>query len=213
MNKFTNLTEALKWRYGTSNFDMNQKLTDEEVREILEAGNLAPTSFGLQPFQFVVISDQAKKEPLVAHSWNQEHVAKNSHLIAIAVRTDINEAYIDAYLDNMATTRGLTREMLAGFREMMVGSLMSKDAATRAAWAKNQAYIALGTIIDKASEMGIDNHALEGFSQDKYNEMLGLTEKNLHAVVLLAIGRRSADDQAQHYPKVRKNLDEMIVSI
>lgn len=212
MNKFTNITDALKWRYATSQF-ADTKISDAELTEILEAGNLAATAYGLQPFKFVVLEDNAKKGELVPHSWGQEHVAKNSHLIVLAIDTKIDAAYINEYADRIMTTRNLPAEKIEGYRNMMLGGLTGMSDEARNTWASKQAYIALGTMMAKASEMGIDNHALEGFSAEEYDKALGLSEKNLHAVVILAVGHRSSDDAWQHLPKVRKDLDVMTVRI
>lgn len=80
-------------------------------------------------------------------------------------------------------------------------------------WAQKQAYIALGTMMVAASEKGIDNHALEGFNPEAFNDVLGLAAHNLHATVILALGYRSSEDQTQHHAKVRKQLDDIVIRI
>jgi len=95
----------------------------------------------------------------------------------------------------------------------MINDLTNRSKEAVEAWTAKQAYLALGGMIVEASARGIDNHAAEGFMPDTYDEILELKEKNLHAVVVLALGYRAADDQSQHYPKVRVASDEMIVHI
>lgn len=206
-----NLVDALSFRYATNTFDTEKKVSDADLSYILEAGNLMPTAFGLQPFRMIVIEDQATKDALVEHSWGQRHVADNSHLVVLAARTDVDEAMITEYTARIEATRGLPAGTTEGFKQMMVGSLTGLTPEARLTWAQKQAYIALGGLIAAASEKGIDNHALEGFVPAKYNEILGLDAKQLHATVILALGYRSPADDGQNYKKVRVALDDMAV--
>jgi nitroreductase len=210
-NMNTSLTDALRWRYATNQFDPTKKISETDLDTILESGNLMPTAYGLQPFQFVVVTDQVVKDSLVAHSYGQKHVAENSHLIVIAARTDINEAMINEYMQRIETVRGLPAGTTNGFKEMMAGDLMSRSVEARLLWAQKQTYLALGGMLATASTLGIDNHALEGFSAAGYDEILGLTPQNLTATVLLAVGYRAEDDASQHYAKVRRPIEEIVI--
>jgi nitroreductase len=209
----TTLIDSLKWRYATHVFDTHKEIPEKDLHTILEAGNLAATAFGLQPFEFVVITDQAVKNSLVPHAYGQEHLAKNSALIVVAIRTDIDEAYITEYIERIARVRGIPVEMLDGFKQAMIGSMSMKGVEGRDAWSGKQAYIALGTMMAAASELGIDNHAAEGFDPDKLDELLGLKAKNLHTTVLLMLGYRTdtPDDKEKMFQiKVRKEYDDIV---
>ncbi len=206
------LPEALAWRYATNQFDTEKSVPEVEIASILEAGNLMPTAYGLQPFRFIVISDKATKESLVPHSYGQRHVAENSHLVVIAARTDIDEAMITEYTTRIESTRGLPAGAVDAFKAMMVGDLTNRTPQERLVWAQKQAYIALGGMMAAASLLTVDNHALEGFDPLAYNTVLGLTEKNLHATVLLALGYRSPDDAWQTYKKVRLAPQTLVIS-
>ncbi len=207
------IIENLKWRYATQQFDTSKNISESDLNIILEAGNLAATAYGLQPFQFVVVKNQEVKDSLVPHAYGQEHFAKNGVLIILAARTDIDEAYITEYVERTARLRGMDVNMLEGFKNMMLGDMNSRGEAGRLAFAQLQAYIALGTMMAAASELHVDNHAMSGFDANKFNEVLGLNEKNLHATVALALGYRSTDDAWQNYAKVRKDIGDMVVEI
>lgn len=207
------IIENLKWRYATQQFDTTKELPAEQLNTILEAGNLAATAYGLQPFAMVVVQDQAKRDALIEHAYGQEHFAKNSALIILAARTDIDEAYITEYVERTARLRGMDVAQLDGFKNMMLGDMTSRGEAGRLGFAQQQAYIALGTMMAAASELHVDNHAMSGFNADAFNDVLGLKEKHLHATVALALGHRSADDAWQHYAKVRKELKDIVVTI
>lgn len=207
------LIDALKWRYATLTFNTEKKVPEADLHTILEAGNLAATAFGLQPFEFVVVTNQAVKDSLVPHAYGQEHIAKNSALVVLAIRTDINEAYITEYIERIARTRNVPVEMLDGFKQSMLSAMEMKGQDGRNAWAAKQAYIALGSMMAAASELRVDNHGAEGFNPEKFDEILGLTEKNLHATVLLMLGYRTdtPDEKEKMFQvKVRKNYDDIV---
>jgi nitroreductase / dihydropteridine reductase len=203
----------LQWRYATKQFDTSKELASEDLEYILAAGNLAATSYGLQPFKIVVVTDVEKKKALVPHAYNQAQVGENGALIVLAARTDIDAAYIAEFTNRIETTRQLPTGSVDGYKDMMVGDLTNRTAEARLAWAQKQAYIALGTMMVAASEKQIDNAPMEGFDPMKFNDILGLTEQNLHATVILALGYRHADDATQNYAKVRQAIDDIVVRI
>lgn len=207
------LVNALQWRYAVNKFDTTKKLAEADVEAILEAGNLMPTAYGLQPFRFVVISDDDKKQSLVQYAYGQAHVADNSHLIVIAARTDIDEAFIAEYTSRIETVRGLPTGATAGFKAVMLGDIAARSEEAKLVWAKRQAFLALGGMMAAASLMKIDNHALEGFDPVGFDEVLGLKQYNLTAGVLLALGHRSVDDEWQHYKKVRRESGDIILKV
>ena len=110
------LIESLRWRYATKQFDTQRSLSQEQVQQLLEATNLSATSYGLQPFKFLVLRDQAKQDQLVASSYGQTQVAQASHLIVIATRTDVDANYISEYVKLMETQRGLPEGALDQYK-------------------------------------------------------------------------------------------------
>lgn len=201
----------LKWRYATKKFDAEKEVSEEDLNYILEAGNLAATSYGLQPFKIVVVTDKEKKQALMAQAYNQGHVGENSALLVLAARTDVDATYIAEYTARIERTRGLPAGAVDGYKDMMVGDLTNRTEADRLVWAQKQAYIALGTMMVAASEKGIDHCGMEGFNPAGFNDVLGLAAHNLHATVILPIGYRSAEDDTQHYAKVRKDLKDLVI--
>ncbi len=207
----TAIIDGLKWRYAVKKFDASKEIPASDLETILEAGRLAATAYGLQPFDIIVVTDAAKKAELVPHAYGQEHVADNSALVVLAARTDIDAAFIAEYTARIETTRGLATGSVDGYKDMMIGDITNRTPEARMTWAQKQTYIALGTIMAAASEVHVDNHALEGFSPTGFNEVLGLDARNLHATVILALGYRDASDESQNYAKVRRSADNMIV--
>lgn len=207
------IQELLGWRYATKGFDTTKEVSAEDLEHILEAGNLAPTSYGLQPIKFVVVQDEEKKKALAEAAYGQMHVAENSALVVLAARTDVDEAMIAEYIARVETGRAMEAGSLDGFKQMMVGDLTSRTPEARFIWAQKQAYIPLMSMILAAAEKGIDSCPMEGFSPASFDEILGLKEMNLSATVMLAIGYRSDEDKTQHYKKIRRDMSDIVVKI
>ncbi len=207
----TSIIENLNWRYATKAFDTSRELQAADLEYILEAGRMSATSYGLQPFKIIVVTDEAKKQLLMGHAWNQAQVGSNGALIILAARTDVDEAMIADYCARIETTRGLPTGAAAGYKDMMIGSLMAHPIEQRTIWAQKQAYIALGTMMAAAAELKIDGCPMEGFSAEGFDEVLGLKALNLTASVIFPVGYRAESDVTQHYTKVRRTADGMIV--
>ena len=201
----------LGWRYATKKFDTSKELPAADLDYILAAGNLAATSYGLQPFKIVVVTNEAKKQALMGAAYNQVQVGENAAVIVLAARTDVDAAFIAEYTARIERERGLPTGAVDGYKDMMTGHLTSLTAEARLVWAQKQAYIALGTMMVAAAEKQVDHCPMEGFDPVQFNEILDLPAHNLHATVILPIGYRSAEDQTQNYKKVRQALSDMVV--
>ncbi|MEM7602632.1 MAG: NAD(P)H-dependent oxidoreductase [Verrucomicrobiota bacterium] len=202
------MLDALKWRYATKVFDPSRKIPADQWAALEESLVLTPSSFGLQPWEFVVVENPEIREDLVEHSWNQRQVADASHLLVIALRTDVDEAYVDHFVKRVEEVRG--EPGFTGYRDMMVGFINQLDAEGLKNWAKQQTYIALGQFMSVAAMMGIDACPMEGFIVGKYDEILGFEEKNLTTSVLCPAGYRSDEDKYGHLPKVRFEKSDLI---
>ncbi len=205
------ILDSLRWRYATKKFDAEKKLTDAQVDGVLEAGNLAATSYGLQPFKFLVIENKELQERLITSSYGQRQVADASHVIVIATRGDVDESYISKYVDQMESERGLDGGALDNYKAVMIGAVSDMTADDMQAWATKQAYIALGTMMAACAAMQIDACPMEGFVSSEYNEILGLGEMKLSAAVVLPIGYRAGDDKNSQNKKIRQPLNEIVV--
>lgn len=209
----TTIIENLNWRYATKGFDTSKELSTADLDYILEAGRLSASSYGLQPFKIVVVTGEAKKQELMGHAYGQAHVGANSALIVLAARTDVDEAMIADYTTRIEAIRGLPAGVTDGYKDMMVGHLTNLPIEVRTTWAQKQAYIALGSMMVAAAEKMVDGCPMEGFSAEGFDEVLGLTAHNLTASVIFPVGYRAEADATQHYAKVRRTADDMIMRI
>jgi len=205
------LLRQLNWRYATKKFDTSRQISVEDWRALEEVLVLTPSSFGLQPWKFVVVTDPATRQQLLAHSWRQAQVVEASHLVVMAIKKDLGEPEIDRYLSRIAEVRGVSIESLAGFRRMLVGSLVPPKGFEINEWATRQAYIALGNFMTAAAMLGIDTCPMEGIDPSKYDEVLGLAELGYATVVACPAGYRAQDDKYATIPKVRFKPEDVIL--
>lgn len=203
----------LKWRYATKKFDPTKKIAPELWAQLESAAIHAPSSYGLQPWKFVVVTDPEVRKKLHPVSFNQPQILDASHLVVFVAKNPPTPADIDAYVARTAQVRGTTVEALDGFKQMMLGSLSRMDSAQAHRWAARQTYIALGVFLASAALMGVDACPMEGFLPEKYDEILGLKEQGLGSVVLATAGYRSADDKNAALAKVRFDASDVVIRI
>ncbi|HEY4195955.1 MAG TPA: NAD(P)H-dependent oxidoreductase [Mucilaginibacter sp.] len=207
------LIDKLNWRYATKKFDSTKKLTPVQLDELLKAVHLAPSSAGVQSYKILVVEDAATREKLREAAHGQPQLTDASQLIILASETNLDEAYVKNHIDHVAKMRGIERENLNGFEQMINSNVNSMDAEQRINWSKRQTYIALGVLLTAAADLGIDACPMEGFDAAKFDEILGLKEKGLTTAVIAAIGFRAEDDGYSKLVKVRKPEEEMFIHI
>lgn len=205
------LLTQLRWRYATKQFDPSRKISSADWHTLEESLVLTPSSFGLQPWRFIVITDSATREKLVPISWGQRQVADASHLVVFAVRKDLGAGDVDRYINRIAEVRGVSADSLKGFRDMLLGFLgQPAEKFNATAWAARQAYIALGQFMTSAALLGIDTCPMEGLEPEKYDEVLGLGAQGYQTVVACPAGYRAATDKYAALPKVRFEAKDVI---
>lgn len=205
------LLEALTWRYATKVFDPARKIAPEVWVALEQSLVLTPSSFGLQPYRFLVITDPALRARLRPASWGQSQVTDCSHFVVFLGKRTVTEDDLDHYLDRISTVRGLRVADLAGFKDMMMKSLVAGGRAKAAeAWAADQVYIALGQFMAAAALLGVDTCPMEGFEPAQYDAILGLDGTPYHAVVACPAGYRGEGDKYAALAKVRFPAQELV---
>ena len=208
------IIKALRWRYATKKFDAQKKLSEGQIDVMLEALRLAPSSFGIQPWKFVVVNNPATREQLKAAAWNQTQVTDASHFIVISVPSVPDESLVDAYLASMKKDNpSLDDAKLGTYEKTMKGFMKMKTPEALKAWVRNQAYIALGVVLTAAAAEKIDACPMEGFDSVKFNEILDFKTRGLESVACVALGFRSAEDKHANEPKSRFAKEDVIVEI
>lgn len=204
------VSAALEWRYAVKKFDPARRIPDATWKALEHALVHAPSSFGLQPWRFVVVSDPALRAQLRDASWKQSQVTDASHFVVFAARVGMTEADVQRHVDRIAAVRGVTPESLAGYQGVMTKHLAGLGAGADG-WHARQAYIALGQLLASAAVLGVDACPMEGIDPARYDELLGLAPLGYHALCAAALGYRAADDAYAAARKVRFPADEVIL--
>ena len=209
------LIQSLEWRYATKVFDPAKKIPAETWSALEHALVLSPSSFGLQPYKFLVITDAAMRAKLTPVTWGQKQVVDCSHYVVFTARTVLGPEHIDAFIARTAEVRGITTESLRGYREMMNNSLIGGGTLSKMIpeWSTRQAYIAIGNLMTSAAVLGVDACPIEGFEPDKYDEILNLKNSGFASVVCCALGYRAAGCKYATLPKVRLPETQLVQHI
>lgn len=203
------IKKALSWRYAVKTFDPAKKVKDSDLNTVLESAHMAPSSFGIEAWKFLVVSNPEIRAKIRSVSYDQTKVTDASHLIVITHRTDVRENIARELVERTAKTQGKDISELKGLEEMVTGAISYKLGGAVDAWAQAQTYIPLGMMIETAALLGIDAGPMEGFSGAEIDEILGLKEKNLATVTMLALGYRG-DDEFADLPKTRRVFNEVV---
>ena len=204
------IVAGLNWRYATKQYDPAKKIAEADWATIEEAISLAPSSFGIQPYKFIVINDPETRERLKLAAYGQSPITDASHLVAFAYKKTLTDGDIEHFVERIAEVRGATRESLLDYENVMKGSAKKAvDGGYIETWNSRQAYIALGFLLETAALLGIDATPMEGFDPVQFNEILGLTDYSVTAIA--ALGYRDAEhDWLAPLAKVRKPDHEII---
>ncbi len=205
------LLKALNWRYATKKFDPAKKIPADTWATLEQALVLAPSSYGLQPWKFVVVQDPATRQKLSAVSWGQTQPVECSHYVVFTVRKNLGADQVDRFFDRTVELRGGTKETLKGYRDIILGNLEKARAGGYLdMWQSRQVYIALGQFMASAALLGVDACPMEGIEPPKYDEILGLAAQGYTTLCACAAGYRAADDKYATMKKVRFKSADVI---
>jgi len=200
-------TKAMDFRHACKIFDENKKISDEEMRYILEAGRKSPSSFGLEGWKFLVITNETLKAKLRPVCWNQVQITSCSHLVVILA--EIEGAKVESGKPKAQLgRRGMPAEQLEGYIEMYAGHLKNTLATDEniLAWTAKQTYIAAGNMMTGAAFIGIDSCPIEGFEKEKVEEVLELDTSKWQVSLVLPFGYRVNEQPTQ----LRLDFDEVV---
>jgi nitroreductase len=206
------ILEKLQWRYAVKKFDPSKKISEADWFVLEESLRLAPSSYGLQPWKFIVVQDPKIRAALTPVSWNQTQVEDCSHYVVLATLTKIEVAYVEKFVAKIAQVRELDVASLENYKNLMVSDLVNGPrSAIVQWWSQRQSYIAMGMLMETAALLDIDACPLEGIEPAAYDRILQLEGSGYAAVAAVALGYRSLEDKYQLLKKVRFDCDDVIV--
>jgi len=198
------LVQALEWRYATKIFDPEKKIPADVWAALEKTLVLTPSSYGLQPYHFLIVQDPAKRAALLPHSWGQKQVVDCSHFVVFTARTEMKEADVTRLISRISAVRGVPAAALNSYRDMMLGDIVNGTRGKVAhEWAARQSYIALGDLMTSAAMLGVDACPMEGLSPADYDQVLQLHGTGYATVVACALGYRADADKYAALAKVR----------
>lgn len=204
------LLHALRWRYATKQFDATRRIPANIWDTLEESLVLTPSSFGLQPWKFLVIQDPEVRMKLSPESWKQPQVTEASHYVVLTARTDLTADDIDAWILRMSEVQGTDMAALAPLKGMIQGFAQAMSQEERHAWNVRQVYIALGQLMASAAALGVDACPMEGISASGYDHVLGLVGSGYATAVACALGYRADTDKYAQTPKTRFDRGHVI---
>lgn len=193
--------DLFKFRYSCRNFK-NEKLNPQDLRNILEIARLSPSSLGLEPWKFVVVQDEKKKEELSEICNHQPHVKNCSALIIILSRLD----FLD-YFEEKLRKRDMSEKEIQKRLDTYMPFLNSLNHEQKIAYAKEQAHIALASILYSATALNIATCPIGGFNKIKLESYLNLNTQKEIATLIVALGYSNDKSLPQ---KNRFDFDEVV---
>jgi nitroreductase/dihydropteridine reductase len=206
------ILKAMQWRYATKKFDGARRLDRGTIDDLLNTVNLAPSSFGLQPYRIVDVGDAALRERIAGTTMNPAQVNSASHLLVFAASNGLGKETVANFIDRAAAIRHVPRESLAAREAQVTAAVEKLDPPGRLAWAQRQTYLAIGVLVAAAAQSGVDACPMEGFDAAAVDGILGLDAQGYRATVFVLLGHRAEDDPFAPLAKVRKPLDQLVVT-
>lgn len=218
MDRKKEILEAHNQRFACKVFDAEKKISDEDFNFILETGRLSPSSFGWEPWKFLVIQDVSFREKLKEVAWGaQTHLPSASHFILLMARKSGGVKAGSDYLRYIATDiqklpADIVDRKMDFFGNFQQNDFDLTDDRKIFDWSSKQTYIPLGNMMTAAAQIGIDSCPIEGFDRDKVDSLLSeeslIDTDQFGLSVMAAFGYRSAD--AEISPKTRQPLDTIV---
>lgn len=208
--KHQNIKSALEWRYAVKKYDPTKKISTDDWKTLTDSLTLAPSSYGTQPWKFLVVENPQVRADLKAVSWGQGQVTDASHYVVFLYKESMDADFIQKYINRIAEVRGQSLESLDGYKNLMLENLSKAPAEKIRTWSQRQAYIAMGFLLQTAALLQVDSTPLEGLDPAAYDRILGIEGSGWKTVAAVALGYRHAEDAYQNAKKVRFAEEDLI---
>jgi nitroreductase len=199
--------DAMNFRHACKVFDETKKISSEDMNFILEVGRKSPSSFGMEAWKFLVITNEALKAKIRPACWDQVQVTSCSHLVVVLAGIDSVKVESGEVKKRFAR-RDMPQEMLDMYMGLYADHLkdtLSSDENIYA-WTAKQSYIAAGNMMTAAATLGIDSCPIEGFDKGAVEEILELDTSKHQVAMVLPFGYR-INPQSQ---QMRLPFDEVV---
>lgn len=213
----TDILNAFHYRHACKTYDPTKKISDEDFRFILETGRLSPSSFGIEPWKFLVIENQKIKTIIRDIAWGaKDKVTDCSHFVVVLVRQPKTLLADSEYVQHMMRDIHQLPEDILKMRQNFYRTFteqdfsLTQDSKALYNWACRQSYIAMANMLTSAAMIGVDSTPIEGFPLEKMDSILaeqGLYDPNTYKLsVMIAFGYRLNEPKA----KTRQAFDDVV---
>lgn len=199
--------EAMEFRHACKVFDESKKIDDKDLDYILQAGRKSPSSFGMEAWKFLVITNDELKAKLRPACWNQVQVTSCSHLVIVLAGIDsvkVESGEVEKRFARTGMDKGTLDVYMGLYANHLVDTLNSDENIY--AWTAKQSYIAAGNMMTAAATLGIDSCPIEGFDKKQVEEILDLDTTKYQLAMVLPFGYRVNEQP----PKFRLSMDEVV---
>lgn len=197
------LRQVQRSRYSIKKFDAARGIPSSAWSALEESLWLTPSAYNLQPWKFIVITDDELKARLRPHAYRQAQVEECSHLVVFCALKTLEQSWIDDLMRVTAAARGVGVQELTGYSQMITNDLLVERPAQAALMSEQHCYLALGNLITSAAVLGIDSCPLEGFVRSEFDQILQLTDTPWRSVVLCALGYQDFYTKGDPLPRAR----------
>lgn len=216
-NKNKEIIDAFQFRHACKQFDPTKTVSEEDFNTILEAGRLSPSSFGFEPWKFLVVQNKSLKEKLFPVSWGAQNSFNGaSHFVILLARKKVDTIYNSEYITKIMSEVQNLPEDVANQRKSAFESFEKNDfnlfESDRAIfdWASKQTYIALANMLTASAFLQIDSCPIEGFNIEKVEEILKnegiLDTEHFGVSVMASFGYRAKEP----HEKTRQPLNSIV---
>lgn len=205
------LNRALNWRAAIKKYDTTKSVSKEQLNLILEAGRMAPSSSGLEPWKFIIVENPETRAKLQAAAYGQAQAMDATYFLVLAAEID-RQKVLKAAIARVAKSQNLKLDdpSIDGYKNLVHNSTANMNQAEFTEFARQQVFIALGFMLEAAALAGIDANPMGGFDSEKFDAILNLKSQNLTSTVIMGIGVRDESDGYTKRPKFRKEMSEVV---
>ena len=200
-------SKVMDFRHACKVFDESKKISDEDIKYILEIGRKSPSSFGMEAWKFLVITNEELKAKLRPACWDQAQITSCSHLVVILAGIDSVKPESGLPLKRFSR-REMPQEKLDFYLDLYASHLeqtLSSDENIYA-WTSKQTYIAAANMMSGAAFIGVDSCPIEGFDKGQVEEILELDTAKYQLSLVLPFGYRIDEQSLQQ----RLNFNEVV---
>lgn len=205
--------EKLQWRAAVKRYQEGHQFPESTIDFFNQVLNLAPSAYGLQPYEFFLIRDPEIRSQVAEAGGHQTQMDEATLLYVLASRTELTSDDVDRFMTDIVEQRQVDRSNLSGLEQTLSRMVKNSDQDSLATWSAKQLYLSMGFFLATVAMLGVDASPMEGFDKSKVDDILNLKSRGLASQAMIAVGVRSSEDTYQHLKKVRRNLEEIVHQI